>query len=248
MIIQRLASKRLSVEFKEIATDDSVKVLSIPEPSYQLTEYEFLKAVIRETNLPLNQWTQQERILAVAHYLHSKNKGEVFIGGEFSIEHYADFNRDYPDKLRPNRVIADDQWYVIPLLGALVDCIERIQFDFDSPRDLVWQSGLLAAQLRNKQDSDPDLNNPDDWMRARIQVFLKYPESVAHELVDFLEVANERLWHFFRLDLSSLGDGVVVMPLMGIEGKGAAVNAPPARFRAYYCLDRRTTERYKKTH
>jgi hypothetical protein len=240
-----IRTRRLSIRLKEISIGEAVKLCSMSLDRYEATASEFLRMVLDEARCPSElhvadprAWTVQERMWAISSYLCVMQDGDFnFKVGDNA--HFTDYlvpNTDYPVKAADLGEIGGDQWTMRPLLGAEAEAIEITQYERGSGSGrLHWISGAMAAQLRRKTEAAApnalkDFTGYTAWLKERMAVIEKFPESSFTELLRQFWIGQDRLTHFFRIGFDE--SGVVSLP----GGKEAGEAIRPARFHAAPCV------------
>lgn len=234
-----LRTRRLTVQLKELTIGESISLAAMPAHLEEAATTAFLRRAVQSSKGvedPAN-WTVQERILGVCHYLASVTEE----GPDFSIGggHYSDYLDGAADiSVAVTSVdagtIGGDAWSVRHLTGAMAESIERMVGEVDGISGrLHWLLGGMAAQLVRAGEDVPDAADGegvfDEFIVNRMRVMAGFPESDFSELMRRYAEAREKLHHLFRIEFSS--DGFVAMP----KGGGAS-DLPPARFPVRSCL------------
>jgi hypothetical protein len=236
-----LRTRRLTVQFQELAIGDAISVASMPE---HLTEAEctaFLKFAIKEVTSESPDpadWTVQERALGVAHYLASvAEDGPDFSLGQNKYSDFLDGTADISVALKqvPIGNVGDEDWEIRHLTGSMAESIERLMGDVEqlSPR-LHWVVGAMAAQLVRVAEDEPALDTPalyDQWLLHRMQVLMNIAESDFEQLMGAYNAGREKLHHLFAYSFNE--DGIVVL-----TKEGGAEGGSSARFSVSACLSR----------
>ncbi len=238
-----LRTKRLTVQFKELTIGQSIALAKMPPQQLEAETTAFLKMaidkVIQGDPDPLN-WTVQERIFAVCHYIASTQEGNPdFEVGEGHFTDYFDGSIDKDSETLEKQIFlidsGDDKWYLKPLTGRMVESIERLQGevkfvdDRPIPPKLHWLLGSMAAQMVLP---GTDIEEPvteaemDEAILKRMIVFLNYPESEFLKLIySFLEKRRE-FGQFF--DIATSEDGIICLAKK--KEAGQDTDLPPAQF------------------
>lgn len=243
-----LRTKRLSVHLCEIANGDAIGLASIPETMYESQTTRFLQFVVEKAEQPTpnhvtdpRAWTVQERAFVVGHYMaHVLDSAPDFIVGEGKFSDYLKSSQDIKP-VHPVGELGEDNWTLIPLIGAAAEAIEDLRGDIKAlenrPGEYHWMLGCMAAQLRRDGDivKVPDAVTDVDyvtWLRQRMEVFYKYPESDFVQLLMMYRAAVAATDHFFNMEISE--DGIVFGANAASKESGAML--PPSRFPARTCL------------
>jgi len=247
-----LRTKRLTIQLKELSIANSIALATMPANQEQAETTAFLKYAIDkvetkdETLKDPRNWTVQERVFAVCHYLASTDEKTPDFevgGGHFS--DYLQAEKDYAADSVEVCELEGDRWNAVHLTGLLAESIERLlgeplnEGENPPPARLHWMLGVMAAQLRREGDPDPFYGltegDIDAKMLERMRVFAAFPESDFVVLVYQLAAAREKLAHLFDIETGT--DGIVCLPKQDAKGADGAV-LPPARFPISACLSR----------
>lgn len=242
-----LRTRRLTVQLKELTIGQSIALASQPVALEQAETTAFLRACVETVegnSLNPLDWTVQERMLGVCHYLAStSDDGPDFAVGDGG--HYSDYfdgGKDFDGKnpVIPIGTVGDDEWSVTHLTGRDAEAIERLAGELKTPDGAPlggkfhWILGAMAAQLRNAEDlkaeqhakTDGEL---DEWLMRRMRIFAAFPERDFMELLVLYREGCAKIAHFFDIDFCE--SGIVAMP----KGE-AAKTLPPARFPVGACI------------
>jgi hypothetical protein len=238
-----LRTRRLTVQLRELSIGESISIAGMPSHLEEATTTAFLRKAVESVqgiDDPAN-WTVQERIMAVCHYLASvSDDGPDFsVGENGKYLDYLDGAIDEPATLENVEIctIGGDVWQINHLTGAMAESIERLcdEIDIDgSSRKARWFIGGMAAQLTMKGEDVPKPSGGegafDDFLLSRMRVIAAYPESDFAQLMSGYLDGRNKLHHLFRIEFAN--DGIVVMPTEG----GVARGLSPARFPAHNCV------------
>jgi len=238
-----LRTRRLTIQLRELTLGEALAIASIPSDQDQAATTAMLRACVQKVEPELDpaDWTVQERMMAVAHYLASTLPSgpdfEVGENGHFS--DYLDASSDHTAAMVSVGELGGDKWSVRQLTGRMAESIERLEGETKDgannplPPRLHWLVGGLAAQMIRDGETVPDVKDGegafDDWMMSRMRTFAAYPESAFVEMLMMYRAGCAELAHLFDIDFSH--EGVVAMPK-----EGAAEDLPPARFPARAAL------------
>lgn len=236
-----LRTRRLTVQFKELAIGDAISVGGMPEHLSEAECTAFLKYAIKEVisgSTDPAEWTVQERALGVAHYLASvAEDGPDFALGENKYSDFLDGVADISLALKqvPIGEIADDHWEIRHLTGGMAEAIERLIGEVPqlSPR-LHWVVGSMAAQLVRVGEKIPELGTDgqyDEWLHERMKVLMAFPETDFEQLMGAYDMGREKLHHLFTYNFND--DGIVIM-----AKEGGAKDKAFARFPVRACLSK----------
>lgn len=228
-----LRTKRHTIQHKELSISQIRKLLAIPDNLHEARTTEFIRLSCDSES---NDWTAQERMLCVAHYISHVDSGDFVVteagDATWKFSHYWQ-SGDYPeDDVVKIGEVANDQWECRPLLGKHTMAIEELQGSIEGITGyLHWDIGRMAAQLLvTGEDPGPDDNRYDEWLQSRIKTFTDLPESDFMRLWYEHRTADAALSHFFKLGADNQG---MYVHGQHIEGVG---DAPPARFPVSTCI------------
>lgn len=236
-----LRTRRLTAKLKELSIGDAITLASMPEHLFEAECTAFLKYAIADvtTGSPNpDEWTVQERTLAVAHYLASVSEdGPDFSIGETKYSDYLDGAADISTALKqvPIGDVGGDNWEIRHLTGGMTESIERLMGEIGqlSPR-LHWMVGAMAAQLIRVGEDMPELSTDglyDEWLLSRMKIFISYPESDFERLMAAYNFGRKKLHHLFAFNFDD--KGIVIL-----AKEGGADGKPSARFPVRSCLSK----------
>jgi hypothetical protein len=234
-----LRTRRLTVQLRELSIGQSIKLAAIPVHLNELMCSEFLRYAIDAVSgiEDIAQWTVQERMLAVAHYLASVvEDGPDFSLGDGKYSDYLDGSIDIDKDFKSIELgeLGGDLWSIDHLTGRMAEAIERLSGELpDLPPRLHWLLGCMAAQLIRKDEVLPDLDTDgsyDEWLLNRMRVFSAFPESDFEQLIMMHQLGVEKLHHLFKINFNDTG--IIALP----KEEGSAL--PPARFPVRSCLSK----------
>ena len=211
-----LRTARFTAQLRELPIRDAIALAAMPEHRIEAAHSYFLRsAVIPDENmLDVDQWTVQERTLAVTHYMASTyDDGPNFVvckvgDIETSYGDYLDGGASYPADDVEGIELEGDVWRVRQLTGRLACSVERLSGSLDGIDGVAyWQFALMAAQLVPNEEADADLSDSDldRLLLERMQVIAGFPESAFVRLLDAFEVGREKLHHLFSLGFDKSG-------------------------------------------
>lgn len=238
---QVLRTRRLTVQLRELSIGESISIAAMPPHLEEATTTSFLRKAVESSQGiedPAN-WTVQERIMAVCHYLASaSDDGPNFgVGEDGKYLDYLDVAIDGAATLENVEIgtIGGDVWQINHLIGAMAESIERLSGEIEGmPLRLHWLIGGMAAQLTIKGEDVPKPSDGegafDEFLLKRMRVIAAYPESDFAQLMSGYLDGRKKLHHLFRIEFAN--DGIVAMPTEG----GVARGLSPARFPAHNCI------------
>lgn len=236
-----LRTRRLTVQLKELSLGESIALAAMPVQFEEAACTAFLRRAVvscKGIEDPA-QWTVQERMLGVCHYLAAvADDGPDFSLGEGRYSDYLDGTAD----MTPGQVdvgeVGGDAWRMRHLTGVMAESIERMAGEVEGVSGrLHWLLGSMAAQMVRAGETPPDPCEGegifDEYLVARMRVMAGFPASDFEVLAVRHAQGRDKLHHLFHTEFSS--DGLVALP----KGGG---DLPPARFPARTCLTRMALE------
>ena len=206
----------------------------------------FLESVIvsndGKSGLNFDEWTAQERLLAISHYLMSASmtddENPDFELGGGRLSDYVDYDSEYSENNPKSFELKGDAWTVVALTGRFIEAVERIEGVIDNVEGrLHYEAGYLASQLRNQDDDNISLDTGlEEWLHKRMSLLLDYTEADYNALLYQVESQrNDNLHHYFNL--TNDDQGIVVLP-QGGEG------LVPVRFSSLSAISERIKQIY----
>lgn len=239
-----LRMHRMTVQLKELSIGESIAIAAMPPHLEQAECTAFLRGAVERVDGPEQlkdpaDWTVQERIFAVGHYMAATTED----GPDFALGrgHYSDYlnvsgqaeEPDAPTEPVPIGEAGGDQWRIRSLTGRMAEAIERLQGEVKDARGEAlpvkfhWILGAMAAQLvRPGETTGPEGMSEGDYdkrLAERMRIFLAFPETDFTALAALFFNGIRRIAHFFDIEFTR--EGIVVLPK-----EGAAGDLPPARF------------------
>ena len=231
IIFGTFRSQRLTVDLRELSIGDAMELCARPPHLHESAISSFLqKVVVKPDRVGQGQvtdtrlWTVQERGAVAAHYLgHISNDSNFKIGES---AHYIDYLM--ADKMAVSVIdmgeIAEDSWFLHPLLGYQAESIERlIDMERIAKGRNGWILGAMAFQLQRSEEIERqfaadsklpelalhDLNDYelDEWLFKRVSVLKGLPESVFADMLAAYLHASKQAEHLLRVAFAD--DGIV---------------------------------------
>lgn len=240
-----LRSRRLTVQLHEIPIGDALDLAAMPGHLDEACCTAFLRAAVASAKgiEDPSEWTVQERMLAVCHYLAATtDDGPDFSVGKGKYSDYLEGAKDVQSLANALRLgeVAKDYWGIRHLTGGMAESIERLVGEIPKVAGrLHWLIGAMAAQLVRDGEAVPTPADGegafDEYLLQRMQILLTYPGSDFQALMLLYLEGRAKLAHLFEIDFND--EGIVVMPKGGV-----ASELPPARFPIYSCLPRLALE------
>jgi hypothetical protein len=207
---------RLTIQLRELTIGQSIALCARPPHLFEASVTAMLEAVIEPSERHHAGQVRDPRLMTVhergalaAHYLaHSSGKPNFAIGDTATFSQYLLHEVQTASEIEVGE-IAEDRWYLSPLLGYQAESIERL---ISSGRLMQgrqgWLMGALACQMRREQE--PELQDIadalfDEWLDDRLQTLQRFPESIFAELMGAYLLANQNLQHLLRMAFSDEG-------------------------------------------
>lgn len=206
MFINDFVTKRIHAKMQELTLRQAIDLCEIPEHLNELGISRALAAIVAETTLPLSQWTAQERLAAICHYLTAQKQGDFEVAAGTKLSDYT-LDNDYPDTLYQ----IDDDLMIVPLTGEYLEAVERACQGKDKRGD--WLVGAMAASIRSHEPFD---GSADEFVQENIARLLVLPESEFTRLLNHFFAAQAHLAHGFELTFTA--SGIAVLPQIGGDG------------------------------
>lgn len=235
-----LQTQRLTVQLQELTFKQALELAAMPVNQYEASITKFLEFAVKSVVGVENSldWTVQERILSLTHYLSCTNEEE---NADFSLDDGSYY--DYLDigktaiGFEPVAIgnIGDDEWFITHLTGEFAQAIERTESMLLKGCQ-HWLIGTMASCLRLDNEVLQFENNAelDQWLLNRMETFINYPDLDFDRLYTTYRYYWQDFEHIFSIEFND--NGIVVLPR---ETEG---NLPPARFRVLNCLSRTAIE------
>lgn len=201
MFIDDFVTKRIRARMQELTLRQAIELCQIPDQLNELGISRALSMIVIETNLPLDEWTAQERIAAICHYIIAQESGDWCIAQNAMMSDYV-MPQDYP-----NEVYSFDDLQIVPLTGAYLEAIERIKHQTRGD----WLLAAMAASIINP--AEPWHGSPDEFVRKNIEQLKDLSESDFLLLLGYFQAAQNHLKHLVEIEFSQ--EGLVVLPQKG---------------------------------
>jgi len=252
-----LRTRRLTVQLRELTIGESIAIAAMPPHLPEAECTAFLRAAVQSAQGIEDpaDWTVQERMLAVCHYLAATAEdGPDFSLGEGHYSDYLDGAADIQTQIPQVEVgeLGGDVWHMRHLTGRMAESIERMAGEVQDAAGnplagrLHWLLGGMAAQMVRTSETVPDDAVADgafdEWLVARMRVFSSFPETDFAALMNLYYVGRAKLHHLFRIGFTQ--DGIVAMPKEQPQAQGEpeAHTLSPARFPVRAALSRLALE------
>jgi hypothetical protein len=229
-----LRTKRLTLQLKELTIAESIALAKIPPHLEQVAVTQFLTFAVQDAGqfTDISQWTVQERIMAVCHYLSCvvDDAPNFKVGENGYYMDYLDGEKDIKtvDTVLDLGELGGDFWQIRHLKGYMAETIERLDGELNGITGrLHWLLGTMAAQLVRKSEEIPEKFD-EDWLLSRMNVMANLSESDFISLSFMHNTGLEKLTHLFAIEFDD--SGVLVLPA------DKEADLPPARFRVHAVL------------
>lgn len=229
MFIADFVTRRIKSQMQELTLQQAIDLCQVPDSFNEQGISRALQFIVKETNLPLDKWTVQERIVALFHYITAQEKGDWQLVDNGSVADYL-IEQDYPET---PYIFQDDGdlFHIVPLTGEYVEAIERAT---DSTRG-KWILAAMAATIRAENDDFDGI--PDERISENMTRLLALPESVFNRFLAHFQAAQIHLAHCVNIDFHD--DGIILLP------KGDT-GLPPVRFQFDEVLEQPTITLWRK--
>lgn len=204
MFISDFTTQRIRAKMQELTLRQAIDLCEIPETMNELGISRALNAIIAETNLPLDEWTVQERLAAICHYITAQEKGDWRVANGAMLSDYL-VAQDYPD----TSYIIDDDLEIVPLTAPYAEAMERAVQDKGRGD---WIVAAMAATIRQR-DEEVWQGSPDEFVQENMERLFGLPESEFAYLLPHFLTAQKHLAHGFELTFT--GNGIAVLPQKG---------------------------------
>lgn len=171
--IPNLVTSRINAEIKELSIGAIIDLCNTPVEYNEQGITKTLVAIVADTNLPIEQWTAQERYAAVLHYYYNTNfkDADAIVDDESGakIDDYLLKDRDYPvpaayslNKEHPRPWLSynieldaesdtPDSLWMLPLTGTWMEAVERVvlggYIKNITDKAEIWRIATAAAQI-----------------------------------------------------------------------------------------------------
>lgn len=172
--IPKLVTSRITASIKELSIGSIIDLCNTPTEYNELGISKTIAAIVEETNLPLEQWTAQERYAAMLHYyycVYFDSRHTAVLDEETGavIDDYFLENKDYPvpksnkfaqphqQPLLKYDIVLDkdseqpDFLWMLPLTGEWIEAVERVvlggYIKQISDNVEIWRIATAAAQI-----------------------------------------------------------------------------------------------------
>ncbi len=214
-----------SVQLNELTIEQSLALAVIPAGYFEQGISRFITMSCPDCD-PLKM-TVEDRMMLVAHYLASTGENPDFAIGRAHFSDYLIGDENSRVDLVEIGDIDGDYWLCRTLTGEFSEAIERLQGETGLPPRVHWTIGRLASQLYRKDES-LEIDDIDLWLKNRMAVFSKYPESSFMMLFSAYQHARVGMRHLFIIENDD--KGIVAMPKEGVT------DYPAARFPVDTCI------------
>ncbi|NDY89693.1 hypothetical protein [Ideonella livida] len=235
--IRPLMSDRINARLTELTVGDSLALVAMPEFAAEAARSEFLRRVVAESTGAVSDpadWTVEERIWAVAHYLGAVDgQPNIRLMGGGVLTDYL-----LPEQSMPPGPVDLEQfgaggWTIGQMTGSECELVEsrhsgRVQ----------WILADMAVRLRTAAEDRPDHKLAPgqwcDWLARKIEVLKALPSSDMDTLFAAYRAGLPRVRHLWHLELSDRGH--VCMPVALTKTREAGGGLPPVRFPVSACV------------
>lgn len=243
MFIAPFNTKRIRANITELTLRQAIQLCEVPDDLAITGMKEALSMIVSETNLPIEEWTIQECLACMAHYITQRDKEDWEMAPKSPLSAYLMGEVDYPESDNLNYSFeqsdGSDTSYlkVVPLTLEYALAVENAisQHHLKTTKGL-WKAAVMAACIfpnipshSNHHEDDEEMMDlplsPNDYVQSNLEQLLNGDEGSFVELLAHFETAWERQSHLFILDFDE--EGVFIMPN---PQKGGVGVYPPTRF------------------
>ncbi|TDR30345.1 hypothetical protein [Hydromonas duriensis] len=234
MYIPKFSTTRLQVELQELKIKDVIALCEIPAHLNEAGIGEALKRMVKHSNIPIPEWTVQERYAVICAYITAKEQKD------WPATDTTNYSQ-YPIAVDVVQSVYSFEFdgahlTVVPLVGEYIEAMERLVMSgaiHEKPTAMTWFMAAAAAQIREGEDE----GSAEELIKARCAQLQDLPEETFYKLLDEFAQGLMVSAHLFNVWYAD--DGVVCLPReAGIE--------TPARFRFDACLSEQSREVFAK--
>jgi hypothetical protein len=229
--IPPLRTDRINAEMRELSVGEGIALASVPEQTQEAGRTLLLKSVIVSSTGQVadpQDWTVEERIYAVAHYLSAVGSEANFrlnSGGVLTDYLYFD-DRSTPDDVDLAEFGAPGL-RLTQMSGAQSELVQTV-----AHTALDWTLADMAVRLLRQGETRPCHKSAPaeftQWLSATKQALLSMPSSDFDALFVAYTHGKRQLEHIWRIAFDDLGQ--VCLP------KDKEAGLPPARFPFSACI------------
>lgn len=249
--IPDLVTSRIHAQIKELSIGSIIELCQSPVAYNEAGIGKAVAAFIKESNLPIEQWTAQERYAAIIHYyINVFHDGEPPLLDEETKATALNYliPQDYPIQLSKSLAHTNsagdlrvdiqldpdsdtpDNLAVVPLTGAWIEAVERVVLGGYvkgiTDMQAAWRIALAAAQIiphgATLADLEANKISIDQIIANNVNIILAMEVSAYEQLMAVYDEAVAQLDHL--VVLRSFDDGFALIPNLNMEG-GEAIPA-----------------------
>lgn len=235
MYFPKFITTRLEVELQELKIRDIIALCEIPAHLNEAAIGATLACIVKSSNLPIAQFTLQERYAVICAYVTAKEQGDWMASDNGKYSQFVGEIDAPPDDYVFE--FGGDTLRVVPLTSEYIEAMERVILSGavgDNPSSMLWFIAAAASQIRGVDD---DVGNAEELVKARCLQLQSLNEEDFFALMDHFSRGLLHINHLFNTWYAD--DGVIVLPQ-----EVGAVN--PARFRFDTCISQGAIEAFAK--
>lgn len=250
MFIQKFITPRITAEMQPLTLGQAIELCEIPDCFNEESISRALKHIVKVSNIPLENWTVQERYLAIGHYIAAQEKGDWEIADGALYSHYLLDNLT-PEVEEFKFKIHDDNdetvnYKMSSLTGNMIEAVERFILSLtgkDGAKKGDWVLACMAIQIQEDSENALKLDELDDKtvldevIKQNYDRLLQTDEPFFNQLLSHYLIGLHAMAHCVKI--AFLDDGLIVLPVAEEAGN------KPARFRVDAMLGQGTTALWK---
>lgn len=260
IMIPEFITSRINAQLKEISVGDMIDLCHLPVEYNEKGISKVIASIVADTNLPIEQWTAQERYAAMLQYfMYAYYDGEnIAITDNIYILDYSIADKDYPVSSRkslteaqsPEQEFAyrflldgesdnpDDLW-MLPLTGKWMEAIERVvlggYIKGEKNKAEAWRIAQAAAQILPVGVYSDEIiathnMSIDQYISNNVNLILDLSQVKYNQLMMAFDAGQKHLDHLVRL--RAFDEGFVM--------EGGDGELPPYRFQFTALVDSET--------
>lgn len=242
MQMSDFVTNRIKAILKEVSVVCMIELCQMPITHNERGLTKLLQHIVVDTNVPLNEWTAQERYACLLYYM-------IAVDGDSDISdglNVSDYLLDVPnDGLDYEFEMSDGEESVAlrvqPLTAEYLEAIENIVMAGGVngvTNQAAFELCAMAAQIVERGKADDGLIQ--ELVHTRAKALLEQPVSVYEYLREQWLIASVEMAHLVNLAFDD--GGVVLVSSKQVEIEKGVFGFMPARFCYYAVYDESTAE------
>lgn len=212
MFVQPFVTSRIKAQMQELTLRQAIDLCKIPESRNELGITRALEAVVIESNIPLADWTVQERTAAVCHYITAQESGDFAVTPQTNYSDYLT-DKEYP---QTPYVFDDGSLMIVPLTGEYAEAVERAVTENNGGN---WTVAIMAATIRSTSEEWD--GTADEFVNANIERLKDLPIAEFEHLLEHFQTAWQHNAHGFEIIITQ--NGLAVLPQKGDADRQAVM-------------------------